>query len=126
MDQLSPGLVNFWVIVSGICFLLSLILNLVLIVVAILAWKKIGPLVSDVRTLVHNVSDKATSITTTAKSAVDNIHSKTTHILGSAEEASVEVARRVSAASTAITAIFVAAKIVGTIRGMQHQQTQRK
>jgi hypothetical protein len=119
MDQLPSGLIYFWVVVSAISFLLSLILNAVLIFVAIKVWGQVGPLVKDVKELVQNVGQKATSITTTAKSTVDNIHNKTTHILGSAEEASGEVARKVSAASAAITAIFVVTRIVGALRGMQ-------
>ena len=126
MDQVPPGLIMFWVIVSGICFLLSLVLNAVLIFVALKAWGKIGPLVDEAQKLVHNVGDKATSITTTAKSTVDNIHNKTTHILGSAEEASAEVARKVSAASAAITAIFVVTRVVGALRGMQAAQSGKK
>jgi hypothetical protein len=126
MDQVSPGLINSWVVVSGLCFLFSLVLNVVLIIVAIMAWKKIGPLVGDVQKLVTNVGEKANNITTTAKSTVDNIHNKTTHILGSAEEASAEVARKVSAASAAITAIFVVTRIVGALRGMQAAQPGKK
>lgn len=122
MDHVPAGLLMFWLIVSSICFLLSLVLNAVLIVVAIKAWGKINPVVDDVKKLVANVSQKADSITTTAKSTVDNIQNKTTSILGSAEDASGEVARKVAAASTAITAIFVATKIVGAIRGMQQQK----
>jgi hypothetical protein len=126
MDQIPAGLIMFWVIVSGLCFLLSLILNAVLIFLALKAWGQIGPLVKDARDLVHNVGEKATSITTTAKSTVDNISTKTTHILGSAEDASAEVARKVSAASAAITAIFVVTRIVGALRGMQAQPQRAK
>lgn len=126
MDQVPAGLIMFWVIVSGLCFLFTLILNAVLIFVALKAWGKIGPLVEDVQKVVHNVGDKATSITTTAKSTVDNIHNKTTQILGSAEDASAEVARKVSAASAAITAIFVVTRVVGALRGMQQPQPHRK
>jgi hypothetical protein len=53
------------------------------------------------------------------KSTVDNIQTKTTSILGSAESASAEVTKKVSAASAAITAIFVVTRLVGAIRGMQ-------
>jgi hypothetical protein len=117
--DVSPGWITAWIIVSGLAFLFSLILNVVLIFVALKAWGQIGPLVKDVQGVVKTVGEKANSITTTAKSTVDNISSKTTHILGSAEDASAEVARKVSAASAAITAIFVVTRVVGALRGMQ-------
>jgi len=111
---------EWWVWMSGITFGLSLILNIVLIVAVVMVLKTVLPMVNDVKAKVNDITTKVDGITTNVKSTVDNIHVKTTRILGSAEEASAEVTRKVSAASAAITAIFVVTRLVGAIRGMQH------
>lgn len=111
---------EWWVWISGITFALSLVLNIVLIVAVVMTLKTVLPMVNDVKAKVNDITTKVDGITTNVKSTVDNIHVKTTRILGSAEEASAEVTRKVSAASAAITAIFVVTRLVGAIRGMQH------
>jgi hypothetical protein len=102
--------------------LFSLLLNAALLYVII---SKVLPLITDVSKQVHTIGQKVTDITTTAKSTVDTIQGKTVHILGSAEEASVEVAKKVSAASAAITAIYVVTRLVGALRGMHQAQQQQ-
>ena len=110
---------DWWMWLSGATFLLSIVLNLVLIVAIVQVLRTVLPMVKDVKAQVQSITTKVDGITTNVKSTVDNIHIKTTHILGSAEEASAEVTRKVSAASAAITAIFVVTRLVGAIRGMQ-------
>jgi hypothetical protein len=118
MSNIPDWMGTTWVVVSGLAFLFSLLLNLALVYVVL---AKVVPLLTQLQHQVKTVGDKAGSITTTAKATVDNIHSKTTQILGGAEEASAEVVRKVSAASAALTAVFVVARLVGAIRGMQAQ-----
>jgi predicted PurR-regulated permease PerM len=115
----APGwLVNTWLVVSTITFVLSLVLNFVLIFVALKLWGKVGPLLDDLRKEIKVISDKVNGITTSAKTTVDTVSARTSQIMGSAEEASSNVASKVSAASAAITAIFVVTRIVGALRGM--------
>jgi len=111
---------DWWVWLSGATFLLSTVLNIVLIVAIIQVLRTVLPMVKEVKSQVQSITTKVDGITTNVKSTVDNIHVKTTQILGSAEEASAEVTRKVSAASAAITAIFVVTRLVGAVRGM-HQ-----
>jgi len=108
-----------WLWISGLSFGFSLILNIVLIIAV---WKVIStvlPLVNDLKTQITTITTKVDGIATNVKSTVDNIHTKTTAILGTAETASAEVTKKVSAASAAITAIFVVTRLVGAIKGMQ-------
>lgn len=110
---------DWWIWVSGATFVLSLVLNVVLIVAVVMVLKTVLPLVKDVKGKVDSITTKVDGIATNVKSTVDTVHTKTTQILGSAEEASAEVTKKVSAASAAITAIFVVTRLVGAIRGMQ-------
>ncbi len=107
-----------WLWVSGLCFAFSLLANLVLILVMIMLYAKIGPLIKEVREKVQTIGGKATDIATTAQTTVQTVHNKTTQIMGATESASAEVTRKISAAGAAITAIFVATRIVGVVRGM--------
>jgi hypothetical protein len=118
MTDVPAWLIYSWIVISGLCFLFSLLLNGVLLYVVI---TKVLPLITDVSKQVSTIGQKVTDITTSAKTTVDTIQGKTVHILGSAEEASVEVAKKVSAASAAITAIYVVTRLVGALRSM-HQQ----
>jgi citrate synthase len=112
---------DWWVWASGVTFILSIVLNLVLMLAVYLVLKAVLPLVNDVKTKVDTITTKVDGIATNVKSTVDTVHSKTTQILGSAEEASAEVTRKVGAASAAITAIFVVTRLVGALRGMQQE-----
>lgn len=108
----------WWLIVSGLCFLISIIFNVALIAGAVMAWKKVGPILEEVREKVHVVGDKTTSIAQTAQDTMEKVHSRTSQILGTAESTSTEVTRKVGRASAALTALFITARIVGALRGM--------
>src|SRR5438067_10952057 len=109
-----------WIWLSGTTFALSIVLNLILIFAMIKVITTVLPLVNDLKAQIHTITTKVDGITTNVKSTVDNIQVKTTAILGSAEEASSEVTRKVGAASAAITAISVVTRLVGALRGMKH------
>ncbi len=116
---------DWWIWVSGTTFALSIVLNIVLIVAVIKVVTTVLPLVNELKTQIHTITTKVDGITTNVKSTVDNIQVKTTAILGSAEEASAEVTKKVGAASAAITAIFVVTRLVGALRGMQQHERSR-
>lgn len=110
---------DWWIGWTGAAFIVSLVMNVAVIISVGVLVLKILPLISMLQREIKSVSGKVDSITTNVKDTVDNIHSKTTQILGTAEEASAEVTRKVSAASAAITAIFIVTRLVGAVRGMQ-------
>jgi len=113
-----PEIPSWWLIVSGICFGVSIVLNFVLIGLGIATWSRIGPLVADLRDQVKQLGDRATDISTTAKSTVDIVHARTERILGSAEEASANVSQKIGAASAALTTVFVILRIAAFARGL--------
>src|SRR5262249_12507578 len=96
-----------WLVVSGLAFLSSLLLNVGLIIGGIVVWGKLGPLPTEARDQVKRIGDKAADITTTAKNTVETVHDRTEQILGTAQEASANTVQKIGAASTALTAIFV-------------------
>jgi hypothetical protein len=108
---------DWWYALSGWCFGLSILANVVLVVVLVVLALKVLPLIRDLQVQVRRIGEKATDIATTAQSTMNVVHDRTTQILGSAETASAEVVRRVSVASAGITALFVAARILGALRG---------
>lgn len=109
---------DWWLIVTGVFFAVSLLLNVGLIVGGLIAWKKIGPLLEETRRQVHEVGGRTSHIAASAQDTVDLVKQKTTRILGSAEEASAEVARRAAVVGGAMTALFVGTRIVGALRGL--------
>ena len=114
-----------WLWVSGICFGMSILFNIALIVGGIAAWRKIDPVLSELRDQVRRLGDKTSHIATTAENTVELVQHKATQILGTAETASAEVTRKVSGVSAALTALFVVTRVAGAIRGLMHQQRRQ-
>ena len=116
MNDVPSGLWIAWLVISGVCFLLMLIVSAVLLWVIL---KKIVPALNDVQKKVQIVNDKVDGITTTAKNTVDAIHTKTTSIIGHAEAASADVAKRVGSASAAISLLLIGMKLYSAVKGMR-------
>lgn len=108
----------WWIVVSGLAFLISILLNAALIVGGIIAWGKVGPLLTEARDQVKRLGDRAADITATAKSTVDTVHDRTEQILGTAQEASSTAVQKIGAASTALTTIFVVLRIASYARSL--------
>ncbi len=109
---------EWWIVFSGLAFLTSFLLNIALIIGGVLVWGKLRPLLTEARDQVKRIGDKANDITTTAKSAVDTVQSRTGQILGTAQEASTDVLQKIGAASTALTALFVVFRIASFARSL--------
>ena len=125
MNDVPSGLWEAWIVISGLCFFL------ILIVAAVLLWvilKKVLPVLDDVQKKMQSLNDKVDGITTTAKSTVDTIHAKTTSILGHAEDASIDVAKRVGSASAAISMLIIGVKLYTAIKSMRtgDKSTEKK
>ncbi len=117
---------DWWLVLSAICFGFSILLNFVLIIVSVVAWTKISPLLTEAKSQVKQVGDKATDITTTAKDTVQKVHDRADQILGTAEQASSQVTQRIGAASAALTAVFVVLRIAAFARGMMHHDAKHE
>src|ERR1051326_1928434 len=109
---------TWWLVLSGLAFLFSFLLNLALIFGGMAVWRKLGPLLTEARDQVKRIGDKAADITTTAKNTVETVHDRTEQILGTAQEASANTVQKIGAASTALTAIFVVLRIASYARSL--------
>jgi hypothetical protein len=108
-----------WVVYSaGVFFVVAVLLNVALLIAVYVLVTKVMPLIADLRGQIKTIGDRVSNITAGAQDVVQTVQTRTHQVLGSAEEASAEVARKVSAASAAITAIFVVTRLVGALRGM--------
>jgi len=110
-----PG---WWFWISGAAFLVSMLLNIGLIVGGIIAWGRIRPVLAEARDQLRRVGDKTSDIADKARSTVETVHDRTQRLLGTAEQSSAEVTKRIGAASAAITALFVGLRIAGYARGL--------
>lgn len=116
----------WWFVISGICFLISVLFNVALIVGGIVAWGRVSPALSELRQQIHRLGDQTSDIASTAKSTVENVHDRTEQILGSAQEASAVATHRIGAASAALTVIFVAARIAAFMRMLSGRRHLRR
>lgn len=116
----------WWFAVSGICFGISILFNIALIVGGIIAWSRIGPVLTELRDQVRRLGEQGQHIAETARSTVDTVHDRTTRILGTAEDASARVTQKVGAASAALTGLFVVMRIVGFARGIMTADPPRR
>ena len=117
---------TWWLLVSGIAFAFSALLNIGLIIGGIIAWGTISPLLTQAQTQIKSLGDKGNQIAEKAKDTVDIVHDRATGILGTAEEASGRVTQRIGAASAALTGIFVILRIAAFARGMAHTQKKKE
>jgi hypothetical protein len=112
---------EWWIVVSGIAFLASILLNVALIIGGFVMWGKLGPLLTEARDQVKRIGDKAADITTTAKNTVDSVQQRTGQILGSAQEASAGAVQKLGAASTALTALFIVLRVASYARDISRK-----
>jgi hypothetical protein len=111
----------WWLAVSGMAFITSVLLNVALIIGGFVLWGKLGPLLTEAREQVKRVGDKAAEVTATAKSTVDAVQERTGQILGTAQEASAGAVQKIGAASTALTALFVVLRVVSYARAVSRK-----
>src|SRR2546421_10025816 len=113
----------WWLYISGACFLMSILFNLALVIIAL---TKVVPLIGELQGQVKRLGDKADGIATTAKSTVETVRARTGRILGEAEGASAEVSTKISSASKLLTAIFLGVRIAGFVKGMAEEKKAKE
>jgi predicted PurR-regulated permease PerM len=127
----------WWFIISGLAFLFSLLLNVALLAVLLLAYRHFQHTGNTLTTKVSELSDKldtviqkADNILKTTQSTVQNIQERSIKIFGSAESASEEATRKISAIGSSLASIYVAARIAGALRnimtGYKTEKTRKK
>jgi hypothetical protein len=137
---------SVWLWISGLAYGSSIILNVVLVGVVFGLWKKMGPLLEEIRhevgvvgdkadtiaskvvnitskaenvaSGVQDVADKAHDAATATIEIVSHLRERATGLFGHAEEESERVIKRVGAASATLTTAFLAVRIAGAVRSL--------
>lgn len=117
---------DWWLIISGLAFLLSILINVVLVAGLIIGWKKISPLLDKLQGQVDQIGTKVSDIASSAQSTAGLVKDRTVRILGATEEASAEVTRKISAVGASLTTVFVVIRLIGALRGMAGQHKKKK
>lgn len=106
----------WWLVLSGLYFLLTLVWTVGLSLLVFMLYKKGMPLVDEGRVQVRRVSNQAKGIAVKASNTVDIVHAQTQNLLGSADSAGTQVTRQARTVGAALTGVLVAARVVNFVR----------
>ena len=109
---------SWWVVASGIYFVISIIWSVSLVVGLLVAYKKVMPLLANARTQAQRVTGQAKAIAAKASNTADIVHAQTQHLLGNANQASNRVTGQARTVGSALTVLLVASRVVNFVRRM--------
>ena len=109
---------TWWVIFSGIYFIISILWSCGLCVGLFLAYKKVMPVITETRIQVRRVTDHAKGIAAKASNTADIVHVHTQNLLGNANSAGNLVTQQAKNIGAAITGVLIAARVVNFVRKM--------
>ena len=108
-----PG---WWVWVSGLYFVVSIIWSAALVAGMIMLYKKAMPVISEARLQVKQVCGQAQSIAAKASSTAELVHVTTQHFLEDAQIAGNSMTRQARTVGATISALLVAGQVVKFVR----------
>ena len=107
---------TWWVWVSGIYFMVSMLWSVGLIVGLLMVYKKIMPIIAESRIQVRRVTDQAKGIASKASSTAEVVHVQTQKFLGNANSAGNLVTQQARTIGAALTGVLIAARVVNFVR----------
>lgn len=107
---------TWWLVLSGMYFLLTLVWTVGLTVLVVKLVKQVLPLIEEGRVQLRRVSSQAKGVAVKASNTVDIVHAQTQHLLGNAESAGTQVTRQARTVGAALTGLLVAARVVNFVR----------
>lgn len=108
-----PG---WWVVASGIYFVISILWTTGLCVGLFLIYKKTMPLINEAQVQVRRVTNQAKSVAAKASNTADIVHAQTQNLLGNAQTTSGLVTRQARTVGATLTLALVAARVIGFVR----------
>ena len=114
-----PTTVNvptWWIVISGIYFLLSVIWSAAVIGGAIVVTKKLLPILTEAKTQVRRVSGQAKAVAAKASNTADIVHAQTQNLLGNANTTGNLVTAQARTVGAALTGVLVAARVIKFVR----------
>ena len=109
---------TWWVWVSSVYFIVSMLWSISLIVGLYMVYQKIMPILSESRIQVQRVSDQAKAIAAKASNTAGLVHNQTQKFLGNANSAGGLVTQQARTFGAAITGVLIAARVVQFVRKM--------
>src|SRR5690348_7068595 len=107
---------TWWVWVSGIYFIVSMLWSIGLIAGLFMVYQKVMPIIAESRIQVRRVTDQARGIATKASSTAEIVHVQTQRFLGNANSAGSLVTQQARTIGAALTGILIAARVVSFVR----------
>jgi hypothetical protein len=107
---------TWWVWVSGIYFIVSILWSIGLIAGMLMVYQKVMPIIAESRIQVRRVTDQARGIATKASSTAEIVHVQTQRFLGNANSAGSLVTQQARTIGAALTGILIAARVVSFVR----------
>lgn len=107
---------TYWVVLSCIYFVLSIIWSAVLVGGAFFLYKKTMPILTEARTQVKRVSGQAKGIAQKASSTANIVHVHTQNLIGNANSTGFQVTSKARSAGAVLTGVLVAARVMNFVR----------
>ena len=110
---------TFWIWMSGIYFVLSILWTAVMTIGLItLYFKHIKPLMDESRTQVERVTTQAKAVAAKVSGTAEIVHAQTQNLLGNAQSAGSLVTKQARSVGAVLTVGLVAARVVNFVRRM--------
>lgn len=107
---------TWWVWVSSIYFIISILWSVGLIVGLFMVYQKVMPIIAESRIQVRRVTTQAKGIATKASSTAEIVHVQTQRFLGNANSAGNLVTQQARTIGAALTGVLIAARVVNFVR----------
>ena len=107
---------TWWVWVSSIYFIVSILWSMGLVVGLVLVYQKVMPIITESRQQVRRITDQAKSIAAKASSTAELVHVQTQRFVGNANSAGGLVTQQARTFGAAITGVLIAARVVKFVR----------
>ena len=109
---------TWWVWVSGLYFIISMVWSMGLIFGLLMVYKKVMPIIAESRIQVRRVTDHAKGIASKASSTAEIVHVQTQRFLGNANSAGNLVTQQARTIGAALTGVLIAARVINFVRKM--------
>ena len=109
---------TWWVWVSAIYFIISMLWSIGLVVGLFMVYKKVMPIIAESRIQVRRVTDQAKGIASKASSTAEVVHVQTQKFLGNANSAGNLVTQQARNIGAALTGVLIAARVINFVRKM--------
>ena len=106
----------WWLVVSFLYFVFSIVWSIVLVVGMVLLYQKVMPVLTEARTQVKRVSGQAKGVAMKASNTANIVHVHTQNLIGNANSTGFQVTSKARSVGAALTGLLVAARVMNFVR----------